>query len=51
MNETLKKFDQAFAATHGVAEITAAEWFSVRDYIAELHKEITRLEWRLKEQD
>lgn len=51
MNEILKKFDREFAASHGSAEITADEWFALRDYIAELHREVMRLEWQLTEQD
>lgn len=51
MNEILKKFDREFAASHGSAEITADEWFTIRDELTKLKKEVEKLQWQLREQD
>ena len=51
MNEIVKKFDQKFAASHDKAEISADEWFAVRDEITKLRKQVEQLQWQLREQD
>ena len=51
MNEVVKKFDSQFAASFGSAEITADEWFAIRDEITKLRKQVEQLQWRLTEQD
>lgn len=51
MNDVVRKFDQKFAAAHGSAEITADEWFAIRDAITQLKKQVEQLQWQLREQD
>ena len=51
MNEILKKFDQKFAASFGTAELTADEWFVIREEIVSLKNQVERLQWQLREQD
>lgn len=51
MNEIVNKFDRKFAAAHDVAEITADEWFAIRDEITKLKKQAEQLQWQLREQD
>lgn len=51
MNEIVKRFDQKFAAAHVVADITADEWFAIRDEIIKLRKQVEQLQWQLREQD
>lgn len=51
MNEIVNKFDKKFAAAHDSAEINADEWFTIRDEITKLRKQVEQLQWQLKEQD
>lgn len=51
MNEILQKFDRKFAASFGTAELTADEWFVIREEITKLKKQVERLQWQLNEQD
>jgi len=51
MNEIVKKFDQKFAAAHGTTELSADEWYAIRDAITQLKKQVEQLQWQLKEQD
>ena len=51
MNDIVKKFDREFAAEHTYTMITAEEWFTVRDEIFRLKKEVEKLQWQLREQD
>lgn len=51
MNEIIKKFDREFAAEHTYTMITADEWFTVRDEITKLKKQLDQLQWQLREQD
>lgn len=51
MNDIVKKFDQKFAASFGSAELTADEWFVIRDEITKLKKQVEQLQWQLREQD
>lgn len=51
MNEIVKKFDNKFAASHGTTELTADEWFVIRDEITKLKKQVEQLQWQLREQD
>lgn len=51
MNEIIKKFDQKFAAAYDNAEISADEWFVIRDEITKLRKQVEQLQWQLREQD
>ena len=51
MNEIVNKFDRKFAAAHDSSEITADEWFVIRDEITKLKKQVEQLQWQLREQD
>lgn len=51
MNDIVQKFDRRFAAVHDKAEITADEWFVIRDEITKLKKQVEQLQWQLREQD
>lgn len=55
MNDIVKQIELKFTSGNEIpvkqAVVKVEEWNTLREYIADLHKEIMRLEWRLQEQD
>lgn len=47
----ITKFNNRFAAIHDSTEISADEWFVIRDHITALRKEVEKLQWQMTQQD
>lgn len=55
MKGIVKQMELKFTSGNSIpvkqAVVKVEEWNTLRDYIAELHKEVMRLEWQLHQQD
>lgn len=49
--DIVNHMDKKFVASHEASNITAEEWFAVRDLITQLKKQVEQLQWQLRQQD